>query len=403
MVARPVDGGGLVFRSQPQRCWIALLVPLAVGAGTAAAAAPARSAAPARLVVTYKIGFEGPLSGPYAQFGRNERNGVRLALAQADAAGNLPFTLAFVAGDDQGDPAQAPAAAAALISDPEVKGVVGPAFSGASEAAGGAYQAAHLALVTPSASKPDLAHHGWRVFHRIIPNDPTEGVFAADWLARRGIHRMIVVQDRSPYGQGLGNATTREARAKGIHVTYLAQDGATTTNYRPLAHRITSSGVPAIFYAGYDYGAARLARALHRAAYHGLRVSGNGVRLGSFPRLAGSAGNGWYAACGCMTKYVSPAQRAFASAYRAKYHAGPPLFAAQAYDAANAIIRALKAAVAAGHTGRPAVNAALGTVDFAGVSTRVKFAADGDIAPTAARVNLFQVRQGAFVEIGPLP
>jgi ABC-type branched-subunit amino acid transport system substrate-binding protein len=85
-----------------------------------------------------------------------------------------------------------------------------------------------------------------------------------------------------------------------------------------------------------------------------------------------------------------------------RFHHSPPLFAAQAYDATNAIIRAIKNAVAAGHTGRAAVNAALRNVDFAGVSTRVKFAANGDIARSAARVNLFQVQHGAFVELGDI-
>jgi branched-chain amino acid transport system substrate-binding protein len=356
----------------------------------------------ARLVATYKIGFQGPLSGPNAQFGLNERNGVRLAIARANNAGNLPFDLAFVAADDQGDPARAPAAALQLIADADVRGVVGPAFSGAAQASGDLYQNAHVAIVTPSASNPTLSHHGWHVFHRVIPTDTLEGVFAADWLKRRGTHRMFVIQDRSQYGHSLGDATTHEARSKGIHVTYLARDGATTTNYGPLAHRIVSSGVPAVFYAGYDIGAARLAKALHRAGYHGLRVSGNGVRLSSFPNEAGAAGNGYYAVCGCMTKYSSASQRSFAAAYRARFHHSPPLFAAEAYDATNAIIRAIKNAVAAGHTSRAAVNAALRNVDFAGVSTRVKFAANGDIARSAARVNLFQVQHGAFVEFGDI-
>jgi branched-chain amino acid transport system substrate-binding protein len=210
------------------------------------------------------------------------------------------------------------------------------------------------------------------------------------------------VQDRTSYGLEVGNAVTHEARAKGIHVTYLAKDGFTTTNYGPLAHRIVSAGVHTLFYAGYDVGAARLAKALYRAGYHGLRVSGNGVRISAFPREAGAAGNGYDAVCGCMSKYPSSRQQAFATAYRARYHQAPGLFAAQGYDATNALIRAIKAAVAGGHTSRTAINVALRTVDFAGVSTRVKFARNGDIARSVARVNLFQVQHRRFVELGDI-
>lgn len=392
-----------MIRTQPHRRSIVLSVALGTTLVAVAATAPATSATPrpARLDPKYTIGFQGPLSGANAQLGRNELKGVKLAIAQANA-GSLPFHLALATADDQGDPVHAPAAALMLINNPEIRGVVGPSFSGASLASGGEYQSAHLAIVSPSATNVVLSHQGWRVFHRVVPSDPIEGMFAADWLKRRGVHRMFVVQDRSSYGLSVGNAVTREARAKRIHVTYVARDGVTTTDYGPLARRIVSSGVHTVYYAGYDVSAALLANALARAGYTGVRVSGNGVFSSAFTGQSGAAGNGWYVTCGCMTKYATPAQRAFATAYRAKFHQSPALYSAQAYDATNAIIRAIKKAVAAGHTGRPAINSALGNVDFHGVSTLVKFAHDGDVALAAARVNLFQDRHRAFAEIGDI-
>ncbi len=60
---------------------------------------------------TYDIGFEGPLSGANAQLGINEEYGAKLAVAQANASGNLGFKVNLVQADDQGDPAKAPAAA----------------------------------------------------------------------------------------------------------------------------------------------------------------------------------------------------------------------------------------------------------------------------------------------------
>ena len=81
---------------------------------------------------TYTIGFEGPLSGSNAQLGINEVNGVQLAVDQANAAGDLGFKLKLVRSDDQGDPAKAPAAAAKIIQNTNVMGVIGPSFSGAS-------------------------------------------------------------------------------------------------------------------------------------------------------------------------------------------------------------------------------------------------------------------------------
>jgi branched-chain amino acid transport system substrate-binding protein len=376
------------------------LAALVALAGTAPAVVGPAAAARQRQAVTYAIGYEGPLSGAYAQFGISELDGVRLAVAQANARGNLAFSLRLRASDDQGDPVHAPAAATLLTTDPAVKGVVGPAYSGATQAVGHIYQNAHLGFVSPSATVPDLSRQGWRVFHRVVPSDTVEGMFGADWLSRKGVHRMYVVRDTSVYGVTLGNAVTHEARAKGIQVTYVQSAATTTTGFRTLAQHIAASGARAVFYAGFDAEAGHLAKALANAGYSGLRLSGNGIFDSLFTTTAGPAGNGYYAVCGCMTKFGTQAQQAFASAFRARFHHAPTLFAAQAYDAANAIVRALSAAVALGHTGRAAVNAALGAVNFAGISTRVKFAANGDVARSAARVNLFQDRHGTFVQLG---
>ncbi|HEV2887631.1 MAG TPA: ABC transporter substrate-binding protein, partial [Jatrophihabitans sp.] len=83
---------------------------------------------------TYKIGWQGPLSGDNQQLGINEVNGAQLAVDQANEKGDLGFKLVLVRSDDGGVADKAPAAAAALIQDQAVLGVVGPAFSGPTSA-----------------------------------------------------------------------------------------------------------------------------------------------------------------------------------------------------------------------------------------------------------------------------
>ena len=85
---------------------------------------------------TVTIAFEGPLSGDNQQLGINEVNGVQLAIDQANAKGDLGFKLKLLKADDGGDPAKAPAAAAQVIQDNTVMGVIGPSFSGATQAVG---------------------------------------------------------------------------------------------------------------------------------------------------------------------------------------------------------------------------------------------------------------------------
>src|SRR5215210_4167306 len=88
---------------------------------------------------TYKIAFQGPLSGDNAQLGINEVNGVQLAIDQANESGELDFKLELVKADDQGSPEQAPTAAAQVLQDDAVLGVVGPSCSGATKAVGAPY------------------------------------------------------------------------------------------------------------------------------------------------------------------------------------------------------------------------------------------------------------------------
>ena len=103
---------------------------------------------------TYKIAFQGPISGDNAAIGENEGNGVQLAIELANQKGDLPFTLAYSGQDDVGTPEGGPPAARKSIDDKQVMAVVGPAFSGATKSSGKLFAAAKLAAVSPSATNP---------------------------------------------------------------------------------------------------------------------------------------------------------------------------------------------------------------------------------------------------------
>src|SRR5450432_1524848 len=153
---------------------------------------------------TYKIGYQGPLTGDNKQLGINMINAVNLAVEEANAAKNLCFQLAVLQSDDLGTAAGAPPAEAALEQDPAVVGVVGPAFSGATAAVGAKYAAAGIALISPSATNATLTSQGFTTFHRIVPTDGIEGIATADYLAKK--LKTVVVRCRSCPGGGQGAA-----------------------------------------------------------------------------------------------------------------------------------------------------------------------------------------------------
>jgi branched-chain amino acid transport system substrate-binding protein len=351
---------------------------------------------------TYKIGFVGALSGDYAQLGINEKQGAELAIEQAMQSGKYDFKVVLDPKDSQGDPTQAKPAAADLIADPDVVAVIGPAFSGESEAVNPDFCAASppMPTVTPSASKGTLQTHGWKCWHRIIPNDNVEGSQGADWLARTGAKKVFVLDDASPYGQGVSQTMAKELKAKGVTVQTGSVPATTTKNYDPIANTIVNSGADAIFYGGYDANTALLAKSLKDAGFKGKEVTGNGSKDSTFTKNAGAAGNGWYFTCGCQDATTAPTAKAFAQAYKTKWGEEPSTYSPEAYDAANLIMDAMSKAESSGGISRTSVLTALNGEDFKGITTTIKFQSNGEVVPSNLIVNLFQQKNGQIVGLG---
>jgi branched-chain amino acid transport system substrate-binding protein len=348
---------------------------------------------------TYKIAFEGPLSGDNQQLGINEVQGVQVAIDQANASGNLGFKLDLVKADDQGSPDQAPTAAAQVLQDNAVLGVVGPAFSGTTKAVGATYSQAGLAVITPSATNPTLSQQGFTTFHRIVPSDNVEGTQAADLFAKKGYKKVVVIDDLSDYGKGVADAIQAEAQKKGVQVQRLSVD-AKTTDYGPTAATVAASGAQAMFYGGYDAQAGQVAKALQAAGYKGEKYTGNGGKSSVFTQGAGSAGDGWFFTCGCSDATIAPAAKSFTAAYKAKFNQDPSTYSPEAFDAANAMIDAIKTAAKSGAPTRQSVEQAVNNLDYKGITTEIKFDKSGEVDQNAQVVNLFTQKNGVITLLG---
>lgn len=345
---------------------------------------------------TYKMGFQGALSGDNQQLGINEINGMMLAIEEANASGKYPFKVTIVKSDDGGVADKAPAAAAALIQDPQVMGVVGPIFSGPTVATGTAYGTANMGLISPSASQADLTKKGFATFHRIIPTDGIEGAQAAEWLAKK-FKKIFVVDDTSVYGKGVADVVAPILKTKGVAVTRQGVP-ANTQDYGAISQTVKNSGAQAMFYGGYDAQAALFAKALKSVGYTGLTMTGNGGKSTVFTAGAGAAGNGWYFSCGCLDATTAPDAKAFNDAYTKKFNTPPSTYSPEAYDATNAMLEAYKAAGASGDLTRTAVADAIKKLNYKGITTTIAFQPDGEVS--AATVNLYQQKAGKIALLG---
>ena len=303
---------------------------------------------------------------------------VQLAVKQANSGktfGSLPFTLKFLAQDDQGSASQSPTAAQALITNSSVVAVVGPAFSGATKAAEPAFSAANLATVSPSATAPDLATQGWKNFFRVVADDNAQGPGDAQYAAKvLKAKKVYSVDDASAYASGLVTAFDTSAKGLGLTVTHQTAPGTTqcqagtgdVSEYGALASQIKSSGDPVTFYAGYYCDFALLAKALRTAGYTGQLMSDDGSLDPHYISQATAAvANKTLLSCACADLTKGAAATAFASQFKALAHFAIGTYSAEAYDAANATISVMKSSGA--HVTRAKVVSALHHVSYKGL------------------------------------
>jgi branched-chain amino acid transport system substrate-binding protein len=348
---------------------------------------------------TYKIAFEGPLSGDNQQLGINEVNAAELAIKQANESGDLDFKLELLRADDQGDPAIAPTAAAQVLQDEAVLGVVGPSFSGATNAVATTYGDADMGIISPSATNDTLTTSGYPTFHRVVPPDSLEGAQLADYLAGKKYAKVVVIDDLSDYGKGVADTVQSTLEKAGVEVQRIgvADD---TTDYGATATTVASSNADAMFYGGYDAQAGQLARALQAAGYQGDKYTGNGGKSTVFTSGAGDAGNGWFFSCGCSDAVTAPAAKDFAKAYKAEFGDDPSTYSPEAFDATNAMIEAIKTAAKDGEPTRKAVSAAINDLDYKGITTTVKFDKSGELDASSQVINLFTQKDGVITILG---
>jgi branched-chain amino acid transport system substrate-binding protein len=325
---------------------------------------------------SYTLAYQGPLSGDNAQLGINMDNGVKLAVEQANKKGDLPFTLNFTDSDDVGDPAQAPAAARKLIDNNSVVAVVGPAFSGATAASEPLFSQANLISVSPSATRADLTGLGFTSFVRVVTGDTIQGAKLADYVAK-GLKSKsaYVVDDKSAYGAGLSKYVKEQLKTDGV--TFKEEGLAPTKDYSAIATKVVGAKVDTLVYSGYFAELALFAKALKAAGFKGKIVSDDGAKDDQLIKQAGAAADGIYLSCACggPTPAGNAAADQFAKDYQAKFNAAPGTYSAEAFDAANLIIAAMKA----GATTRQAITDAVKkTSGFAGVTHSITFDQKGE-------------------------
>src|SRR5437867_4222719 len=179
----------------------------------------AEAPAPAAPEVVVKIGHVGPTTGPQAHLGKDNENGARLAIDDANAKGvtidGKKAKFELVAEDDQADPKQGTIVAQKLVDD-KVAGVVGHLNSGTSIPASKIYSDAGIPQISPSATNPKLTLQGFKTTFRFMANDVQQGsVIGKEAVTSLGAKKIAIIDDKTAYGAGLADETEKAVKAGG--------------------------------------------------------------------------------------------------------------------------------------------------------------------------------------------
>jgi branched-chain amino acid transport system substrate-binding protein len=329
-----------------------------------------------------KIGFMGPMTGDYANYGVLCNNSVELAVehfnAKGGIAGSLPVTL--ITEDTEGNVEKGLSSIEKLSSSDNIAGLVGPVFTGVSFAVGERVQNEGLVMITPSATHADITSIGDYVFRTVV-SDGLQGEVAGKYFYENLGYRTIgVLYAKNDYSQGLYEGMTKSFEEAGGQVTIAEACQVGDKDFKTQLTKIKAADPDAIYIPDYT---AEMAQILEQASQLGMDipfVSCDGFSNPEIYNLAGDFTDG--------VVYVGPAKVAeskaysdFVAEYTAKYGIGPDSFATNAYDATNIMLAALdKVYQETGKFERKAVrDAVAATKDFPGVSGTVNFAPNGDL------------------------
>lgn len=347
---------------------------------------------------TYKIAFQGPLSGQNVALGENMERGIRLAVNEANESGDYGFVLEYFPTDDRGEEGQATSAAQRAIDDADVMAVIGPAFSGPANVAAPLYGQAGLTAVSSSATNPELTRQGYETFLRAVPNDSAQGAGMASFLqAQDGIEKVMVIDDVTPYGEGLADVAEEELGSAGIEVQRESVP-ADTVDYSSAARTVNDSGADALIYAGYYEALGPFAVKLDEIGYDGIRISGDGANDMEFLNLAGDSSEGWYLTCPCTDATAEDATADFVERYEAEFDTAPGTYSAESYDVAMMIVNAM--AELGPDISREALHESLATGEYEGLTKTFAFDDTGEFTNQA--IFMYQVEGGAIGYLGAI-
>ncbi|HKR42755.1 MAG TPA: branched-chain amino acid ABC transporter substrate-binding protein [Paraburkholderia sp.] len=348
-----------------------------------------------------KIGFAGPLTGPVARVGKDLQYGAQLAIDEENAKhpviAGKPVKYVLDVQDDQADPHVAVQVAQKLVDD-GVVGVIGHYNSGCSIPASTVYHNANVAMITPGSTNPALTQQGYANVFRTMGNDGIGGVIAGKFAVEQlKAKRIGIIDDRTAFGQGLADAFEKGAKEANGNIVDREFTNDKAVDFRAILTSLKQKNVDVIFFGGLDEQGAMLAKQMRTLGMPARLFGAGALKSNAFLQIAGPAGEGTQDLEPGPALDKLPSAQAFAKRYKARFNQDVELYAPFAYDAALAMIKAIRDADS---LDRAKIVASFPKVTVVGVTGNIAFDPHGDLIKPP--YTLFEVQQGQWKSLRTL-
>ncbi|MBI3732001.1 MAG: branched-chain amino acid ABC transporter substrate-binding protein [Chloroflexi bacterium] len=356
------------------------------------------NATPQGEVIVYALA---PLSGGQANGGQAIVGGVRVMAERINRQGGLLGKAIKVIGiDDQADSDvaadKAKDIAAAVKKGDKVIGVIGHANSGQTLAAMQVYKDLPLVVITPTASEVSLTQRGFRNFFRVNATDAAQAPALARFMVEQlKAQRVAVVHADNEYGNGLRDQMTAALKALGQTPVVVVKIKEAAPTYASFIPAIKAAQPDVVFLAGYETEGYVLLPELREAGVSAKFICSDGCFNSTYVDEAAPASEGTYV--GAITpdpKVVG--DKPWWQDYQRVEARNPDTYSVPGYSAMAVLAAGVQKA---GTFEAAKVADAIRQLDMTTLVGHVTYDAGGDLKEQ--KVYIFQVKEGAFVQVFP--
>jgi len=287
------------------------------------------------------LGYVDDLSALVAEAGNDSLNGVKVAVAEANAAGGVDGRqIRLVIYDGKVDPQLTSTYVTRAIEDDEALAVFGGNVSGAVPGSITIANEEQVPFFSMSAAGDGFTNPSTPYFFRFGPSNSQDAAAVADLIAKSGYKKVGIVNNSLPFGLDGASAITAALKERGVEVVINEVYEVNATDVSPQIVKLREANPEVIVVWPYPADGGRVLRTMAQLNVDTPTIIARVALFDTFRELAGEAADGVLVPNTVDT--TRPDVKAMLEKFTAEFGQRPPtMYIAMGYDGAKAAIKAM--------------------------------------------------------------